>query len=140
MRIYKISQRPYLSTILASLFLMVGCSPDPAPETATVTASTPTPQVLRISNGTEPSDLDPHITTGQPEINIILSLFEGLLTRDPATLEILPALADSWQISEDKLTYTFHIRPGVRWSNGDPLTIDDIYYSWQLMLYPSTSR
>jgi len=125
---------PILMT--AVLLLSAGCGSESVPAGGPEATSPPPVRPLRISNGTEPPDLDPQITTGSPEINIILSLFEGLVARDPATLAIVPALAESWEISEDTLTYTFHLRNDAKWSNGEPLTADDIYYSWQRLLHP----
>lgn len=92
---------------------------------------------LRIGNGAEPQALDPHLVTGIPEHRLISTLIEGLVDADPATLEPIPAMADSWTVSEDALTYTFHIRENAVWSNGDPVTADDFVYSWRRMLTPS---
>ena len=133
MRIHKISQLPYCIAILAFLCFITGCTSE---STSTVTLDN-AGQILRIGSGTEPPDLDPHIITGQIEINTITSLFEGLVSRDPVTLAVIPAAADTWQISDDGLTYTFHIRPDAKWSNGEPLTAEDFYYSWQRILNPA---
>jgi len=62
-------------------------------------------QVLHIGNGDEPSDVDPHVTTGMPEAHLQYALFEGLATKNPETLEPEPAVAESWTISEDGKTY-----------------------------------
>jgi oligopeptide transport system substrate-binding protein len=94
-------------------------------------------QVLRFGNGSEPQDLDPQAVTGVPELNIIDSLFEGLVTGDPHDLHPVPGLAESWDISADGLVYTFHLRGGLRWSNGDPLTADDFVQSYKRILTPS---
>src|SRR5471032_2118691 len=87
------------------------------------------PADLILSNGDEPQTLDPAIVTGQLEGRICLALFEGLTTRN-AKGEIIPGMAESWTISPDGLTYTFHLRPGLKWSNGDPLTAFDFLNSW----------
>jgi oligopeptide transport system substrate-binding protein len=88
-------------------------------------------------NGAEPETLDPHIVTGQPEIRIAESLFEGLTSRDGAG-HIVPGIAERWEISPDGRTYTFHLRDAV-WSNGDPLTSADFLASWQRALDPATA-
>jgi len=94
-------------------------------------------QVLHWGNGTEPQELDPHIVTGMPEHYILIALLEGLVLKDPATLEPVPGVAERWEISADGLVYTFHLRADARWSNGDPVTAGDFAWSWQRALTPS---
>lgn len=94
-------------------------------------------QILLIGNGAEPSDLDPQTITGIPERNIVDALFEGLVRADPRDLHPLPGVAQSWDISADGLVYTFHLRPDAKWSNGDALTAQDFYESFQRILTPS---
>src|SRR5476651_1389187 len=96
------------------------------------------PADLTLCNGDEPKTLDPAIVTGQLEGRICLALFEGLTTRN-AKGEIIPGMAESWTISPDGLTYTFHLRPGLKWSNGDPLTASDFLNSWERVLDPVTA-
>jgi oligopeptide transport system substrate-binding protein len=96
------------------------------------------PADLTICNGDEPQSLDPAIVTGQLEGRICLALFEGLTTRDAAG-HIIPGMAESWTRSPDGLVYTFHLRPGVKWSNGDPLTAYDFLNSWERTLSPATA-
>ncbi len=93
--------------------------------------------VLHLGNGAEPQGLDPHIVTGAPENRIISALFEGLVTKHPETLDIEPGVAESWDISADGRTYTFHLRDDARWSNGDPVTAEDFRWSWQRALTPA---
>lgn len=63
--------------------------------------------------------------------NVIIGmLMGGLVTSDPETLEVLPALAKSWDISEDGRSYTFHLRRGIRFSDGEPLTADDVIFTF----------
>ena len=54
--------------------------------------------ILHWGNGTEVADVDPQISTGVPEHHIIIALFEGLVAKDPQTLEIIPATAESWTV------------------------------------------
>jgi len=93
-------------------------------------------QTLHIGNGTEPSDLDPHTVTGIPEHRILTALMEGLVDVDPETLEPVPATASGWAISDDRRIYTFTIRTGARWSNGDTLSAADFVYAWKRVLSP----
>ncbi|MFP4190532.1 MAG: peptide ABC transporter substrate-binding protein [Candidatus Hydrogenedentota bacterium] len=92
--------------------------------------------ILHWGNGAEPQGLDPHLVTGVPEHMILAGLFEGLVIMDPETLEPLPGVAESWDISEDDLVYTFHLRDDARWSNGDPVTAHDFVYAWNRILAP----
>ena len=93
---------------------------------------------LTLCNGDEPHSLDPAIVTGQLEGRICLALFEGLTTRN-AKGDVIPGMAENWTISPDGLTYTFHLRPGIKWSNGDPVTADDFLNSWERVLNPATA-
>jgi oligopeptide transport system substrate-binding protein len=93
--------------------------------------------VLYLSNGAEPSDLDPHTTEGRPESNIVRSLIEGLVIPDAKTMDPRPGQAESWEISDDGLVYTFKLRPEAKWSNGDTVTAQDFVGSWRRILTPS---
>jgi oligopeptide transport system substrate-binding protein len=92
--------------------------------------------VLRVGNGAEVQGLDPHMVTGLVEHHVLTSLYEGLADLDLATMTPIPGAAASWTLSEDKRTYTFHLRPDGRWSNGDAVTATDFAYAWQRMLSP----
>lgn len=92
---------------------------------------------LYIGLGTEPSALDPQITTGLTELYVMVALFEGLATIDAATGEIRPGVAQSWEISEDGLRYIFHFDPKARWSNGAPVTAQDFLFSFERILSPA---
>lgn len=92
---------------------------------------------LYIANADEPESIDPHIATGSPDNNIILGLYEGLVTLDPKTLKPSPGVAESWTVSEDGLVYTFKIRDNAKWSNGDTLTAKDFVFSWRRALTPT---
>ena len=87
--------------------------------------------------GTEPQSLDPALVTGVPEGRVIRGILEGLTTSDPQTLEPLPGVAESWEISDDGLVYTFHLREA-RWSDGTPLTARDFDSAWERVLRPET--
>src|SRR5438094_186179 len=65
---------------------------------------------LVIINGAEPESLDPAILTGQPDIRVALSMFEGLARFDPVTGKGVPGIAETWEVSPDRRKYTFHLR------------------------------
>lgn len=94
-------------------------------------------QILFYGNATEVTGVDPHGTNGMPEQRIMAAIFEGLVAKDPRTLEIVPAVADRWEVSEDNMTYVFHIRENAKWSNGDPVTAHDFVNSWLRGLMPA---
>jgi oligopeptide transport system substrate-binding protein len=83
--------------------------------------------------------LDPGKMSWANDIRTAMALFEGLTmydTRDRC--QPIPAAAESWDISPDRLTYTFHLRPTGRWSNGDPVTAADFLFAWKRALTPAT--
>ena len=94
-------------------------------------------QILRRGNGAEPQSLDPHKTEGVPEWNLHRDLYEGLTT-GAADGGVGPGVAYRWDISEDGLRYTFHLRDNARWSNGDPVTAHDFVYSLRRSVDPVT--
>jgi len=94
-------------------------------------------QTLLVGNAAEPADLDPHIIIAFTDSHIAYSLFEGLTMLDGRTSEPRPAAAERWEVSPDGMVYTFHLRPGARWSNGDPLTAGDFVYSFHRILSPA---
>ncbi len=92
--------------------------------------------ILHVSNAAEPAALDPHVTTGVGESYLLQALFEGLVIKNPDTLEPEPGVAESWDISDDGRLYTVHLRANAKWSNGDPITAEDFRWSWQRALTP----
>ncbi len=96
----------------------------------------PAENVLRYVTGDEPESLDPHISSGQPEARIYMALFAGLVEYDPKTNEPIPELAERWEVNGDNTEFVFHLRPHLRWSNGEPLTANDFVYSLRRALSP----
>ncbi len=62
-------------------------------------------------------------------------VFDGLVRMDAVKIEPVPALAERWEVSEDGLTWTFHLRPGVTWSDGVPFTADDVVFTFNDLIY-----
>ncbi|MDF1838089.1 MAG: ABC transporter substrate-binding protein, partial [Planctomycetota bacterium] len=96
------------------------------------------PADFTFNNGTEVESLDPAQVTGVPEGRVVRCLYEGLVIKHPKTLAPEPGMADRWEISEDAKTYTFHIRDGAQWTNGDAVTAHDFEWSMKRMLDPRT--
>ncbi|MFV1958063.1 MAG: peptide ABC transporter substrate-binding protein [Planctomycetota bacterium] len=105
----------------------------------TFSATTEPPADFTFVNGAEPQSLDPHVLTGQAEGRIATALFEGLLVRDPRTLEPVPGVARALpEVRDDGLRYVFHLRPQARWSDGTPVTAHDFAWSWRRLEDPRT--
>lgn len=118
--------------ILLAAFLAAGCG-----KRETLDAIGDREQEFRLGNEDEPSGIDPDVATGVIEHNVMLSLFEGLITADSKTLEPRPGVAQSWDISPDGLIYTFHLRTNALWSNGETVTAHDFVDSYHRILMPS---
>ncbi len=93
--------------------------------------------ILHYGNGAEPQSLDPHVISGSPEVTITSTLFEGLVTTNPYSLEIEPGVAQRWEFSDDRRVITFYLNPRARWSNGDPVTAEDFVWSFERALTPA---
>jgi len=91
--------------------------------------------VLTFNVGTEPETMDVHLSTGVPEATIMLQIYEGLTRLNKDSVPEL-ALAESVDVSDDGLVYTFNLRDGLVYSNGDPLTAEDFVFSWKRALNP----
>jgi oligopeptide transport system substrate-binding protein len=95
-------------------------------------------RALRVGNGAEPASLDLHVVTGYPELQIVGSLFEGLVIRGQRDEPVRPGVAKSWEKSPDGKTYTFHLRQ-CQWSDGSSLTARDFVRSWRRFANPTTA-
>ena len=83
--------------------------------------------------------LDPQRMSYLKDFRMAYALYEGLVRWDNADFSIQPAASDLPDISADRLTYTFHIKPEAKWSNGDPVTSHDFLYAWKRLLFPDTA-
>ena len=93
-------------------------------------------QVLRMGWGAEPPSLDPGLATDTTSSNVLLALMDPLVRLNAETNEAEPSLAESWDISEDGKTVTYHLSPDGKWTNGDPVTAGDFVYAWKRTLSP----
>ena len=145
---------------LAILLLLSACGGESAPAEATpepTAAPTEAPAAEEESRSSEadgggeaatgtarlvqlfvdPPTLDPHLTTDATSARIIVEVFGGLVTIDPS-LDIVPDLAESWDISEDGRVYTFHLRPDAKFHDGKPVTAHDVQWSLERATNPLT--
>lgn len=95
-------------------------------------------KILSVQVGPDPETIDPAINSAVDGGNMILHAFECLLTYD-ADGNIAPGQAESWETSEDGLTWTFHLREGLKWSDGSDLTANDFVYSWKRVCDPNVA-
>lgn len=92
-------------------------------------------KILRTNNSSEPASLDPALARGTHESWTLQHAFTGLMDYDENG-ELHPAMAESYDVSEDGLSYTFHLRDGIKWSNGDPVTAGDFEFAWKRVVDP----
>lgn len=147
----------WLSLLLVLMILIVGCSSPPTapatepgsqPPEATPTvpapanvAATATAVALRETlhlATTEPPTLDPTLATDQVSADIIVQLFEGLVGFDERGSPVGLG-AESWEVSDDGMTYTFVLRAEPRWSDGQPVTAGDYEFAWRRAIDPKTA-
>ncbi|MBB6729666.1 peptide ABC transporter substrate-binding protein [Cohnella zeiphila] len=92
-------------------------------------------QVFNMNLTSEPPTLDPALAQDSVSFTVLTGLYEGL-TRKDADGKVIPGMAESWDVSDDMKTYTFHLRKDAKWSNGDPVTAHDFEYAWKRVLDP----
>jgi oligopeptide transport system substrate-binding protein len=95
------------------------------------------PDEIWVNLASEPEYIDPGKSSDHTGGTVIINVFAGLLQPHPVTLEPMPELAETWEVSDEGRTYTFHLRPST-WSDGTPLTAADFVYSWRRVLDPQT--
>ncbi|MDO4788041.1 MAG: peptide ABC transporter substrate-binding protein [Johnsonella sp.] len=93
---------------------------------------------IHVQVGPSPETIDPALNTTVDGGNMIIHAFEGLLKFDQNN-NVVAGLAESHEVSEDGLTWTFHLREGLKWSDGSDLTAKDFEYSWKRMADPLTA-
>ncbi|MBN1879843.1 ABC transporter substrate-binding protein [bacterium] len=96
------------------------------------------PVEFRFRLATNPPTLDPALSTDTTSGAVILKINDGLVQFEPMSLEVIPAVASSWEISDDGNTYIFHLRQDVMFHNGRPVTAEDVRYSFERTLNPAT--
>ncbi|MEM8721200.1 MAG: ABC transporter substrate-binding protein [Cyanobacteria bacterium P01_G01_bin.39] len=129
----RIKVTKWLAAMCAVLLLLgvTACNP------STLLANPDQPPGLVLTILSDPKTFNSVIATDGTSADIGSMLFEGLVTRNPITGEIEAALAESWEISEDNLEIVYTLRPNLKWSNGEPLTVDDVVFTYnQLYLNP----
>ncbi len=128
-------KRKLLCTLLVSVMaittMFAGCGNGNANGTAGGTE-------LAVVVGPEPDTIDPALNSSVDGGTLIVHAFEGLMTLDKNASPIA-GQAEKWDVSEDGKTYTFHLRDGLKWSDGSALTASDFVYSWNRAIAPETA-
>jgi peptide/nickel transport system substrate-binding protein/oligopeptide transport system substrate-binding protein len=125
-------KRSYVKRCILAAGLMAalcGCSGDGEDRSNTL--------VCRFMS--DPPSLDPAHSTDTTSGTVTALIFDGLVDLDPETLEPVPAVAESWDVSEDRLTYTFHLRKGVKFHNGREVKAADFRYTFERTMSPDTA-
>lgn len=127
--------RLILAAAAAASLLLSGCGGSTSGDGSDVQAGTDTSGFLVVPLVADIQTADVHKTTKDYEIP--LNIYDRLVdieVKEDGSSEIVPSLAESWEISGDALTYTFHLRQGVKFHNGEELTADDVEYSFTRQL------
>jgi peptide/nickel transport system substrate-binding protein len=129
----------------SGLALLAGCAPaapnrDQAGPAAGTRSEGTAPgraggQII-LTSATEALTLNPALGTSSDTIYYSQPIFDGL-TRPDDSLRPIPSLAESWEVAPDGLSYTFHLRPGVRFHDGHELTAADVKFTWELIAHPA---
>lgn len=134
----------YLLALLLVLLAVAGCTtPAAAPGEASAPEAAPAASgealTLRLATVSEPSTLDPNLAEDYYSITPVEQMFLGLTNINNETAAIEPELAESWTISEDGTVWTFNLRQDVKWSDGNPVTANDVVYSVKRAVMPETA-
>ena len=130
---------PARALMLLTLLELAGCSGNGAPALSSIRVGTAlaADQSLARTLDTMPRTLDPALVTDADGSRVVIDLFEGLTAYGPDA-NIVPGYATSWEVSPDGRVWTFHLRAGAHWSNGDPLTAADFISPWRHQVDPKT--
>ena len=102
----------------------------------TAAAASDGDKVLNVMVEVEVESLDPQVATDGTSFEVIANYTDGLTQMD-ADGAAVPAIAESWDVSEDGTIYTFHLREDANWSNGEPVTANDFVFAWQRAADPA---
>jgi oligopeptide transport system substrate-binding protein len=124
---------------LLVLFTVAACTPSQTGTSSPSPGATAKKTVLRLPEGAKITNtMDPGVSSGGNGLEQIQNMFEALAYVDQVTGDIKPGQAEKWTISPDGLTYTFNLRAGLKWSDGQPLKASDFEYAWKRATDPTT--
>ena len=126
-----------MTTLMAASVLLSGCGNKGAAGAGAAGAAS-AGNTINVQVGPSPETIDPALNSAVDGANMIIHAFEGLLKFDKEN-NIVPGVAESYEVSDDGLTWTFHLRSGLKWSDGSDLTAEDFVYSWKRVADPDTA-
>ncbi len=145
---YPFPRFPILALLFLALAFLPGCSSkkqadfadeNPLPEDVETVESAPGRHggVYLSATFSDPKTFNPVMAEESSSTAITALIFAGLTDFNPKTQQAEPALAKSWEVAADQKTWTFHLRRGIKWSDGTPLTADDVLFTFNDVIYNS---
>ncbi len=132
-------RRPAMLGMLAAALLLAACGSSEDPTATGPEPSSPKVGGTVVMSTAHPQSLNPILWAVSTSIYSPPLFYNGL-TRPGDDMEPLPDLAESWDISADGLTYTFKLRNGVKWHDGQPFTAEDVKFTWESICHPDNRR
>lgn len=127
------SRSLYLTAALAAVLVATACSAGSDADTGSGSGTAPASSTLNAAIAVEPDQFDPQKTTADAGFEVLENIFDTLVEPDEK-LQMQPALAESWTTADDQLSWTFKLRTGVTFHNGDPFDADDVVYSFDRII------
>ncbi|MBL4889195.1 MAG: ABC transporter substrate-binding protein [Candidatus Lindowbacteria bacterium] len=160
LRIILMNRRIIISLLSAALLITVSCGKTSAPsnETSASSVGRTAPMValgadgrkinpianpdalkggqITVFSGPTPKSLNYYLDNNNFSAEVFGGLYDSLMSLDPMTYEFAPGIAEKWVISEDGLTFTFHLDANAKWSDGEPITSEDIAWTYKTIMDP----
>jgi peptide/nickel transport system substrate-binding protein len=132
--------------LLLAVAVLAGCGKPSGSKSSAAHPLPPSPLITKAEPGqpggrfiigapASPKTFNPLFAIDSASDAIIRLLFATLVHLDWSTQQVSPGLAESWSVEPDQKTWTFKLRPGVRWSDGEPFTADDVVFTWNDIMY-----
>lgn len=131
-----------LATVLASFSLTAcsGASKSATPGASAATTKSKAQDTIVFAQGADPRGLDPALVDDGESAKIISNVYEGLIKYSKDSTKLEPSLAESWDVSPDGLTYTFHLKKGVKFQDGTDFNADAVKFNVERQLDPKVTK